>query len=310
MSQVSEATTIIGELETSLGMPVIVFLSHWQGEYAVDPGEDGGRLLSKVMVEVYRRHGEPRQMALVLLGRGGESCFADQVLRCAEHLDIELDVVVPHRIDGATALLALGADRITLHPGGGIGAVDRGLLVTGRQRVDSDIQELSGLSLRDLASLPESEKGVITRVARERLVCRDLRRLARRHIAGDKAQWAMMESLGKGAALGQAELQNRGLDVRVAPGPLAEQLDELLEWGIDFMHLFEDPSQRFEVSAEVADEVEFEPATTVPAAVILEAESGYLYELDTGSPDPYAPRLLGGWSSWEPRALDGECSVE
>lgn len=309
MSEVAEATTIIGELETSMGMPVVVFMANWKGEYAVDPGEEGGRRLASTLAQVHRRQGEPEEMALVMLGRGGTGAFCDQVLRCAANLGIRLDVVVPHRIDGAPAMVALGADRITLHPQGGIGAVDAGVLVAGRQRIDASLQQISGVDPLDLVSLSEADKAFISRLAYERQVQGEMRQIAHRWLSGE-TPWAMQQTLGRAGALGADELREEGVNIRVTPAPLAEQLEELLTWAESFMHLFRMPSERFEVSAEVADEVEFEPATLIPAAVLLEASGGWLFELDTGSPDPFAPRLLGQWSNWEPEAVDGETQGE
>lgn len=300
---IAESTTMIGELETSLGVPTFGFFANWSGEYSVDADEEAGRLLSQAIIERMRGQRSDR-VALIVAARGGYPAFADAVLRSVDHLDVELEVLIPCRIDGAAGLIALGADSITLHPGVGIGAVDVGLCVAPRPPLDASLVGHLSVEPSKIPELDESRKAVLTRLAYDRLLRRRQRQMAGRLLEpgpGEGAvDWMLESSLGSGMTVGAGRLRKAGLQVRIAPEPLAEQLEELLDWGRQTLQLFESPGTRFEFSDELETEVEFEPATRVPAAAIVETGSVWLHELDTGSPDPDAPRLQGRWRRWDP----------
>lgn len=269
---IAEATTILGELEASLGVPTFALFAHWRGEYAVDLDEEAGRLLSTMIIERIREQ-QAEQIALIVDGRGGYPTFADAVLRTTRQLNIELQTIPIGRIDGSIGLLALGAKLITLHPQAGIGALDRGLCVgAGREEPDH-------------------------------FISRDQRQIARYllkyylqpHEQPPPLDNLFLSTLGQGVTAPIDLLEKFGLNLRIAPDPLAEQLEELRRWAADALNLFEPPGARFKVSAQWAEEVEFEPATYISAAAIIGVERGWTYELDTGSPDPDAPRLAGRW---------------
>lgn len=270
---ITEAMTLLGELETSLGVPTFALFSHWRGEYAVDLDEEAGRHLSTMIIE-RSRETKTKQVALIVDARGGYPAFADAVLRTIRQLDLELQTILMGRVDGSIGLLALGARLITLHPQAGLGALDSGLCV-----------------------VPRSTSGMINSVRQDQRII--ARQIARYHLRkGDKSgsiDQLFEASLGQGATAPAELLEEIGLNLRIAPEPLAEQLEELRRWAAGALNLFETPGARFKVSDQWAEEVEFEPATTISAAAIIGIDAGWIHDLDTGSPDPDAPRLTGRW---------------
>lgn len=286
----AKATAILAELETSLGIPTFAVLAHWSGEYAVDLDEEAARILGGLVMERVRGQ-EVEEVALILCGRGGEASFADRVLRTLSHLELGLQVVLLDRVDGAVALLSLGATSLLLHPQAAVGAVDRGLCIAPRPQLSPEILQL--LALEELPA-EEEGRGEFLRVANEELQRHEQRVVGRRWLGDDLAE-VDQEALGRSGGLTVRDLQALGKAARVAPGPLAEQLDELLDWATEALHLTRRPGERFQVSEEWGEEVEFEPATSVNVGAVLSTHAAWMRELDTGSPDPDAPRLRGAW---------------
>lgn len=306
---IAESTTMIGELEQSLGIPTYALFAHWTGEYSVDVDEEAGRYLAQLVVERMRRE-RSDEVALIVGARGGHPAFADTLLRTVRQLDIGLQVIVPFRIDGVASLVAAAADSVTLHPTGAIGAIDGGLCVVPRRPLDAALIEYCPADPLDIPAIEQGEESVLARLAYDRYIRAQQRAMATEMLSGrdgvdDAAIVRLLEdTLGDGLSVGRQQLQQLGIDARVAPEPLAEQLEELVDWGRDALHLFESPDERFQVSDELASEVEFEPATFVPTAAIIGSDSAWLRELDTGSPDPDAPRLQGRWRRWDPQGDD------
>ena len=303
---IAESTTIIGELENSLGTPVFAFLANWQGEYAVDADERAAQLLTTMIIDRLRRE-RAEEVTLILAARGGHPVFADIVLRTTEHLGVKLHVIVASRINGAAGSLAIAANRSTIHPQAGVGALDNGLCVVPFRSLDAGLFPHSGVDPVDFSRLEPAEQSQVARLALDRRIRLEQRRLAARAAAanlgggeGSSVQPLMGTTLGEGMTVGAKELAGLGLDVEVAPAPLAEQLEDLLAWASEALSFYQDPGRRFQISETVADEVEFEPAELVAAAAIVGTSSVWLHKLDTGSPDPYAPRLLGRWDGWDP----------
>ncbi len=310
---IAESTTMVGELETSLGVPTFALFTNWNGEYSVDADERAGRLLTDMIIGRLRRE-RTDEVALILGARGGYPAFTDTVLRTVDQMDVKLQVVVSSRVDGAVGTLAVAGDTLTLHPQAGIGAVDGGLCVVPRVPLDAELFAHCPVEPGEFARLEQGEETTLARLAYDRLLRQEQRRMAARVVASLAAEappvdWLLESTLGRGLTVGASELREAGVDARVAPVPLAEQLEELLAWAGQTLSMFSDPSERFELSDTVADEVEFEPATTVPAAAIISTQSVWLHELDTGSPDPHAPRLLGRWRGWDPEGETGEEST-
>lgn len=304
---IAESTTMIGELENSLGVPTFGFFANWNGEYSVDADEEAGRLLSQALVERIRQE-RGDEAALIIAARGGYPAFADTVLRTVRHLEIQLEVLVPCRVDGAAGLVAIGADSVTLHSRAGIGAVDTGLCVVPRRPLDASLIVHCPVEPAKLSEMEQNEEAILARLAYDRALRQNQRKMAGRLLdpspTEESADWILESSLGSGMTVGAQRLRQAGLDARVAPDPLAEQLEQLLEWTRETLHLFDDPGTRFEFSDDLETEVEFEPAEHVPAAAIVGTGSVWLHELDTGSPDPDAPRLLGRWRRWDPEGDD------
>ena len=316
MSEFAKAMTMVGQLETSMGVPTFAYLANWNGEYAVDADEEAGRILASMIIERLRKD-DSEEIALILGARGGYPAFADHLLRTAWHLGVRIHSVVLCRIDGAVANVAVGSDSITLHPQAGLGALDRGLCVVTPAPLDSSLLAYWPVDPFKEAGGEPGREMLLAKIAHDKLIREELRKQASRFLERKietlepgELETTFEMHLGRGGTLDSWSLRNLGLEVRVAPGPLAEQLDEFLEWAGQHLHLFEPPQERYHVSNSFSAEVEFEPATRVEAAAILAIDSVWVHELDTGSPDPDAPRLTGRWRSWDPEApLDLELEL-
>lgn len=305
MTSLAEATTMLAQLETSMGVPTFALFANWKGEYSVDVDEEAGRIFATMVLERMRRE-NGQEIAILLAARGGDPEFADAVLRAIWHLGLRAQVVILTRVDGAVAHLAIGAESITLHPLAGLGALDSGLLAVPPTAVTAGTLAYFPVSPLD-APLEPARELLLCRVAEDRRVRAELRTQARRllerkieDLEERELQLTFEESLGKSGTLDSWGLSQLGLECRVAPGPLAEQLEELLRWAGAHLRLYGEPPQRYRVSDSFAEEVEFDLATTIEAAAILSSEDAWIYELDTGSPDPDALKLKGNWKPWDP----------
>lgn len=302
---IAKSTALLSQLENSLGVPTVAFFANWAGEYSVDADEEAGRLLTQIVVDRLRKESSDA-VALVLGARGGYPAFADVVLRTVRHLDVDLQAVIPWRIDGAASLIAIAADQVLLHPQAGVGPVDSGLCVVPKKELDASLIDYCPVEPMQIGALEQGEEVELARLTHDRFVRHQQRRMAERYAPVSGVPKLVEEWLGRGGTLGRSELVERGIDARVTPAPLAEQLEELREWARQALHLFRRPEERFQFSGELADEVEFEPAMDVAAGAIASIDRVWLHELDTGSPDPHAPRLLGEWRGWNSESETAE----
>ncbi|TXD39433.1 hypothetical protein FRC98_03285 [Lujinxingia vulgaris] len=288
----------IEQIETLLACPTFVALASWRGEYAVDLDEEaGGRLATQVL----RRYREApfTDAALVILARGGHVAFAETLLRTLRHLDVSLTVLVPHEVSGMASVLALGAERIVLHPAAGLGACDRGMCVL--ERVPWTANLLEHLpELTDPAIFGEQATQTLSTVANQQRYRAEVRlalarQVSARQISPELVAATSLERLGEEGVADLGGLTRAGARAEVASPELAELLEHLIRAARDTHGLFDTPRARFERSTDWADEVEFAPAEDVAGALLASASLRDLYVLDTGSPDPDSPRLQGRW---------------
>ncbi|RAL25230.1 hypothetical protein DL240_03195 [Lujinxingia litoralis] len=288
----------IQRLEKELGCPVFVMLASSAGEYAVDlDGEAGERLARQLL----RRHREESfaEAALVIAAHGGQVRFAETLMRTLEHLEVAFRVVLPGEVSGVGAMLAIAAEEVVLHPAAGVGACDRGRCVVERG-------PWSATLLEHLPQLPESLLGgeqaaqTLSTIAHQLRYRAEVglclaRRVSARQISPELVSATSLEKLGEEGVAGAAALTRAGARVRLASDALAGALEALMVRATEVYGLFDTPKARFERSMDWADEVEFAPAEEVAGALLASGDMLELYVLDTGSPDPDAPRLHGRW---------------
>lgn len=267
------------------------------------------------------------EVAIFLVGRGGFPEFAQGVCRALRGRNIRATAVIPAQINGAIALAALGMARRLMHPYAAIGAYDCPALGGARAAPDVDIlREIEGFHKESAhkqvfhkqeSSAHPTDVGLLgpdtlIAIAHQRRQARHARQLLGRLLgeavdepSGDSAAHGRQSGgvtsalsssvLGNHLALSAAELNTLGVASQTAAGQQAA-----LIWRI-----YESYEQEFKVlhpavprytESEFADEVEFAPAMEIKGAMIEGAQQKFVYELDTGRPDPESGMLDGVWS--------------
>ncbi|MFU8803362.1 MAG: SDH family Clp fold serine proteinase [Bradymonadaceae bacterium] len=288
------APKLFEALSEALGAPALLIAANWRGEYGVDLDEAALRIFYDLFDELL---GDATQIAIVLASRGGMPAFADGVVRALSGKDIPYTVYIPCAIDGASSLIALGAREIVVHPFGGLGPVDAGPLVEPPDPLSLDAFEY----WKDFpASKSRTQRKAMIRLAAATQLRDVSRRLARRIAAAGSLPTNAVEGLftskmGRSMALGAAELARLGLPARGCDAGEASMLWDVFCRYERELKMVEEPAPRFVPSDGWVDEVEFEPAVDIPAAVIATASREAFFELDTGSPDPDVDRLHGTW---------------
>lgn len=302
---------LLAAFADELGMPVIAIASGWTGNNLANLGEEGARAFIKVLdAELAACTTMPESLGLYLVGRGGFAGFADGVWRALSGRGIAVTAIVPHRIDGVASLLAASSQRRLMHPYGALGAYDRRPLGRLHAKLDSDT--LHGLAGLEELGRVELEDTRIAEIACERRQAQLSRQVMRRMLGGTESglgarieRQLCADALGVDLALSGAELDKLGLDTTVADGRTAELIWQLYEAYERELEVLEAAMPRF-TQSQVADEVEFAPATGKTGAIIEGVHDELRYELDTGSPDPDTDMLKGEWL-WDqsmPELLD------
>ena len=278
----------MGALDEAMGQPSMLVASSWR--------EDAARYAARVVEAL--ADSEAARVTLILCGEGGRAAFADGVRRALLGWEIAYDVCVVDRARGALAALALSASRIVLAPGAGVGAPDTG--PTGGQATGSWAPEIArhipahldmknplsarrALSYAHASRQAELALHLTTTVATERGI--DPRELIAR---------LGMRRQGTELAAGPAALNALGLDASWARGHTRDALRALERALEDALSLRAAPQPRYE-ELDFADTVEFAPATRLPGALVLSSTVGFVYLLDTGSPDPDTGLYQGDW---------------
>ncbi|MFP4600152.1 MAG: hypothetical protein ACLFVJ_17985 [Persicimonas sp.] len=272
-----ERAQLIARLSEELGMPVITVAASWHGDNAVDLAEEGARAFVSVLeaeLEAARADSDSdaEHVGLFLLGRGGFPVFAEGVWRVLRGRGLKAHAIVPYRADGAFTLIALTAERCLLHPYASLGAYDR-CPITAVSASPGQQQKLARRLMERIVG--GTDAGLGARVAR----CLGA------------------ESLGSQLGLASDELERLGIDSQITRGDRADLVWDLYRAYESELDILEPPTPRYTPS-DVADEVEFEPATGLCAAIIEGSAQSVHFELDTGSPDPETGVLEGRWM-WE-----------
>jgi hypothetical protein len=308
---------LLAELSDEIGMPVIAVANGWCGNNVVNLGEEGARAFIEVLDAELAAQPEtsadaPEPVALFLVGRGGYPAFADGVWRALTGRGLEVTAIVPHRVDGALSLLALSSQHRLMHPYGALGAYDRRPLGRLEAKLDADVvRGLAGLAEGGMAEGGLAGAGVaklglddvtsLSQIAGERRYAQLSRHLMKRMLGGtESGLGARVERdlcadlLGADLALSANELDKLGLVTAVAEGRSSELVWQLYRAYERELEVLEVAMPRF-TQSQVADEVEFAPATGLTGAVIEGVHDQLIFELDTGSPHPDTGMLKGEW---------------
>lgn len=267
MGLVVQDTKLIKDFSEQIGLPVIVIAANWNQERAVDLEDQAARVFYDVLEATLAAapSGESlSEVALVLIGRGGQCSFADAVRRALGGLKISYRVYIPCPVDAAMTLLSLGASQIYLHPFGGIGALD---------------------------SSPQQQQAAEASI----LLAGRMLQMSGHTLDGRRIDQLQTSKMGQGTFLGESDLARLGLKARTVTGDERSNLWELFKAIETRIGLSESGLQRFTPSETWPDEVEFEPATMLTAALIASDHRQATFELDTGRPDPDKASLQGAW---------------
>jgi hypothetical protein len=189
-----------------------------------------------------------------------------------------------------------------MHPYGALGAYDRRPLGRLEAKLDSDsLRGLGGLQEMSIDALGLAGARKITTIASERRQAQLSRQLMRRMLGGTESglgarveRHLCADALGQDLALSASELDKLGLESAVADGHAADLIWQLYQAYERELEVLEVALPRF-TQSQVADEVEFTPATGKTGAVIEGVHDKLIFELDTGSPDPDTNMLKGEW---------------
>lgn len=316
----------IAKLSDMLDMPVVSVVSGWIGDRRVDFGEDALRAFLHVFDAELAASSQPcDEVAVFLVGRGGYPEFAQGLCRAFRGRKIRATAVIPTQINGTLALAALGMSERVMHPYAALGAYDCPPLCGARSTPGADtLRELDALCGQDQrARQPDSSiiaPADLVAIANQRSQARRARQVLGRLLnkaarqtgvdadaeigAGLSTQGevsARVESalswraLGDRLALSASELDALGVRSRSASSASSALIWELFESYERDLNVLRPAVPRYTESA-IADEVEFTPAMEITGAVIEGAHQKFVYELDTGRPDPETGVLNGAWN--------------
>lgn len=277
---------LIKKLERGVDADVIVVAASWRDDIATDLDARAARFAAELVDDVKHR------ALLVYMARGGDTAFADHLSRSLAARDISYDLAVPTLVNAAGTLLALRAERILLHPHGGIGAYDAGPLRVRdamlSARTFDDVPALGGIQYAHDTSLPLRLAGGM----RERRLSRAF---AQRFAGGRAVDRLTQLELGDEVGFGAEELAAAGFEAQTWDhAPLWALFGEL-ERQLGVLSV---PKPAY-TEADLADEVEFEPAVGLTGALVASRARIARYVLDTGSPHPDTGVFAGAWS-WQP----------
>lgn len=283
-------TSALEELSSALGASVVVVASSWRKGAQVNLDEAA---LVPLRAVLQGSAAPPR--ALFVMGRGGRVSFADGARRLlGQALTTSY---VSGLTTGALTLSALCAPELVLGQGAGLGAFDVGPLgpMVGRWSVEL-MPRLMQLPL--IASLePERQAPValgLAMQAQERVIAGHLCAMICPELDDSAMSQLMTHWLSDALGLDAAQLVALGLKARLASPEELRPLGHLEDALASLLRLHEPAGPRF-VSSELVNEVEFEMATTEVGAIIATAQTAWIYELDTGRPDPDTGLFDGVW---------------
>lgn len=273
---------LVKKLERAVDAPVLVIGASWRADIATDLDTRAARFAAELVDEI-RDHA-----VIVYAARGGDTAFADHLTRSLHGRGVSYDLAVPTFVNAAGTLLALRARRLLLHPHGGIGAYDAGPL-RGRDVELSahnfdDVPALGGVRYDHDLTLP-------LRLAAGMRERRLSLRFAERFAAGRRVHGLTQLDLGHEVGLGAEELGELGFDAGLCDHAelwrLYREIEQQLGVLVDAKPAY--------TEADLADEMEFEPATRLTGALIASRLRSARYELDTGSPNPDTGVFAGAW---------------
>lgn len=306
----------IAALSDALEMPVIAVVAGWLGDRRVDLGEEALRAFLHVfdaeMAAWKEATGKGDEVAIYLVGRGGYPEFAQGLARALRGRGVHATAVIPEQINGTFALAALGMEQRLMHPYAAIGAYDCPALRGARGAPDADtLRELevfhkleSSAAFMNADLLPPR---ALVAIAHQRRQARHARQLLGRLLGEEKpklpvdpgahssvASELSMRTLGAHLALCAEELGDLGVSTVVASPAQAELIWRLFEFYEEEFQVLHPAVPRYTKSG-IGDEVEFAPAMEMTGAVIEGGQEKFVYELDTGRPDPESGMLDGNW---------------
>lgn len=270
---------------------VLVLASQWKDARAVDLDEDALRFVDDLLAD----DASNAPLCVWCVGRGGHLGFADGIRR---RLPEHAVVCVPEVTRGAMTLIALGASRLEMGPGAGLGAYDSGTL--GKHPGAWSLQTLEHLDRALMAQLDaESAPRIALRLAHDASGRAHARTLATLMVEPPVMAALGVSALGSELALGARSLKALGIEAGQTSG-----------WRDAFGSLWRAIIQSLELHAPVEaraklddlmGEIEFDLTSTYPGALIGMGHKAWMLQLDAGLPDPDSGMLKGHWIEHETR---------
>lgn len=269
--------TLIKALEDSLKKRVILIATATRSDIAFDLDENAARLLRSL-------RDTQHSYIVLLFGGGGHLGFADSATRILG----DFEVLIPERITSSLALLALSASHRFMTQHAAIGAYDHGPFWKPPPEISAyfydDIPALGGLNTEHDPTMP-ARVAFLKNISRRSKIW-----LEANTDTFDYARLSTFE-IGLDTGLSATQISKLNLPTTMLDNEdlrkLSDHLDQELGNGVS-------PLQRY-TETDLADEVEFEFAIEIPAAILATSQLQFSYMIDTGNPDPDTGKFIGGW---------------
>lgn len=101
--------------------PLLVYVTN---ERPGVPSRIAGDVLPEIMDQLERLPGNTKELDFLVVSNGGDPTVAFRIMTLLRERVDQITVLIPQAAYSAATLLALGADKIIMHPNGNLGPVD------------------------------------------------------------------------------------------------------------------------------------------------------------------------------------------
>lgn len=192
----AERTELYRQIEQLRGKPLVTFVTSLR---AGAGGQIAGDVLPEIIREIIHLPKSVREIDLLIVSNGGDPVTAWRIASLLRERFDCYNVLLPYAAYSAATLLALGADKIIMHPFASLGPVDPQLTAAHRSE-DGTAQQISQFGSEDLVhylNFVTDNVGIRDQAQLEsafELLCRDVGALA---IGNAKRSSQLMLSLSE-----------------------------------------------------------------------------------------------------------------
>lgn len=284
----------IRALSKYLGRPVVLVASHWLADRRVDLDEQALPILDAVLPAITNI-----DMVMVCLGRGGHLAFADGLRRRLMVYD-HVTTCALDLVNGVMSMAMLMGHGQLYRKQAGLGAYDVGSLGGEPPKWQAHLLPFVDQTIFNLLDREQAER-VALRLAHTSYERQQalyfMQTLSQSIDASEDVLKALsFESLGTHQGLDPNALARLKINAKIATSSQQSLLDDIYLACDALLTLRSKPESRFS-TVDLIDEVEFDLNSTYPGAIFASSQYCYVYQLDSGSPDPDTGILKGQWVS-------------